>query len=43
MFVHHPQRVRYAGCVIHTVTNTRQFRIDTIISPDDGHIVARNV
>jgi len=27
--------------VIHTVTNTK-CRIDTIISPDDGQIVARN-
>jgi hypothetical protein len=28
--------------VIHRVTNTR-CRIDTVISPDDGHLVARNM
>jgi len=28
--------------VIHTVTNIK-CRIDTVISPDDGHIVARNM
>jgi len=26
----------------HRVTNTR-FRIHTVVSPDDGHIVARNM
>ena len=26
----------------HRVTNTK-FRTDTVISPDDGHIVARNM
>jgi hypothetical protein len=28
--------------VIHTVTNTR-YHIDTVISPDDGHRVTRNM
>ena len=27
---------------LHRVTNTKS-RIDTVISPDDGHIVARNM
>ena len=38
--------VWYAGCVpdirLHIVTNTK-CRIDAVISPDDGHIVTRNV
>jgi hypothetical protein len=39
--------VWYAGwnayqTVIHTVTNTK-CRTDTVVSPDDGHIVARNM
>jgi len=38
--------VWFAGCKPdshpHRVTNTK-CRIDTIISPDDGHIVARNM
>jgi len=36
--------VWYAGSqpTYDTVTNTR-CRIDTVISPDDGHIVARNM
>jgi hypothetical protein len=28
--------------LFHTVTNTK-CRIDTVISPDDGHIVVRNM
>ena len=41
--------VWYAGCTMHTrqssthrVTNTKR-RIDIDISPDDGHIIARNM
>jgi len=38
--------VWWAGCVpdshLHIVINTN-CRIDTVISPDDGHIVARNL
>jgi len=35
--------VWYAGChPAHRVTNTK-CRIDTVNSPDDGHIVARNM
>jgi len=44
----HPayQIVLYAGCIPcnhpYRVTSTK-CRIDTVISPEDGHIVARNV
>ena len=38
--------VWYAGWIpdsqLHKVTNIK-CRIDTVISPDDGHIVARNI
>jgi len=47
LWVHHQEMsVSYAGCIPdghpHRITSTKR-RINTLVSPDDGHIVARNM